>query len=199
VNKQDYIAQVQVAVSQLHNCGATWRATVPVHEVFQGATVWQGDVEVFDLTGHPKAKRAHAWSHLDGAKDERTRFVAVLEIPPVESAETAVRVQIVKDVKNKMKTIKIIGFRGGLNQDELEFRIPNDYTCKMISHLRLYPDWLGVQIHISPADGIQKDRNRDAFFLHENGDKIKRAEIKKSINGFCEKNGLLLPTWPDDF
>ena len=40
-----------------------------------------------------------AWSHLDGAKDERTRFVAVLEIPPVESAETAVRVQIVKDSK----------------------------------------------------------------------------------------------------
>jgi hypothetical protein len=31
--------------------------------------------------------------------DERTRFVAVLEIPPVESAETAVRFQIVKDVK----------------------------------------------------------------------------------------------------
>jgi hypothetical protein len=32
-------------------------------------------------------------------KDERTRFVAVLEIPPVVSAETAVRVQIVKDSK----------------------------------------------------------------------------------------------------
>jgi hypothetical protein len=31
--------------------------------------------------------------------DERTRFVAVLEIPLVESAETAVRVQIIKDVK----------------------------------------------------------------------------------------------------
>jgi hypothetical protein len=31
--------------------------------------------------------------------DERTRFVAVLEITPVVSAETAVRVQIVKDVK----------------------------------------------------------------------------------------------------
>jgi hypothetical protein len=36
---------------------------------------------------------------LDGDNDERTRFVAVLEIPPVESAETAVRVQIVKDFK----------------------------------------------------------------------------------------------------
>lgn len=99
MNKQDYIAQVQVAVSQLHNCVATWRETVHVHEVFEGKTVWQGDVEVFDLHHHPKAKRAYAWSHLDGAQDERTRFVAVLEIPPVESAVTAVRVQIAKDVK----------------------------------------------------------------------------------------------------
>jgi hypothetical protein len=98
-NKQDYLAKVQVAVSQLHNCGATHAKTVPVHEVFRGKTVWQEDVEFFDLHGHPKTKRACAWSHLDGANDERTRFVAVLEIPPVVSAETAVRVQIVKDVK----------------------------------------------------------------------------------------------------
>jgi hypothetical protein len=102
-NKQDYLAQVQVAVLQLHNCGATYVEPVPVHEVFEGKTVWQGDVEVFDLYGHPKAKRAYAWSHLDGDKDERTRFVAVLEIPPVVSAETAVRVQIVKDVKTNKK------------------------------------------------------------------------------------------------
>jgi hypothetical protein len=74
---------------------------VPVHEIFRGQTVWQGDVEVFDIKDHPKAKRAYGWSHLDGAKDERTRFVAVLEIPPVESAETAVRVQIVKDARKK--------------------------------------------------------------------------------------------------
>ena len=100
-NKQDYLASVQVAVMQLHNCAATWRETVPVHEVFRGKTVWQGDVEVFDLHGHPKAKRCYAWSHLDGPNDERTRFVAVLEIPPVVSAETAVRVQIVKDTKGK--------------------------------------------------------------------------------------------------
>jgi len=98
-NKQDYIARVQVALMQLHDCGATWRETVPVHEVFRGETVWQGDVEVFDLHGHAKAKRAYAWSHLDGEHDERTRFVAVLEIPPVESAETAVRVSLVKEIR----------------------------------------------------------------------------------------------------
>ena len=98
-NKADYLARLQVAVSQLHNCGAIHRSTVPVHEMFQGKTVWQGDVEVFDLQDHPKAKRAYAWSHLDGEHDERERFVAVLEIPPVDSAEKAVQVQIVKDVR----------------------------------------------------------------------------------------------------
>jgi len=98
-NRQDYLDRLQVAVQQLHGCGAVHRATVPVHEVFRGQTVWQGNVEVFDLTGHPKAKRCYAWSHLDGPNDERTRFVAVLEIPPVVSAETAVRVQIVKDAR----------------------------------------------------------------------------------------------------
>jgi hypothetical protein len=102
-NKQDYLARLQVAVSQLHNCGAVWRETVPVHEVFRGQTVWKGEVEVYDLTGHPKAKRAYAWSHLAGKGDERERFVAVLEIPPAVSAETAVRVQIVKDVKSGEK------------------------------------------------------------------------------------------------
>jgi hypothetical protein len=68
---------------------------------FRGETVWQADVEVFDLIGHPKARRAYAWAHLDGTNDERERFVAVLEIPPVDSAQRAVQVQIVKDVKGK--------------------------------------------------------------------------------------------------
>lgn len=100
-NKQDYIARVQIAVSHLHNCGAVHVATVPVHETFRGETVWQGDVEVFDLNGHPKAKRAYAWSHLDGDKDERERFVAVLEIPPVDSPLTAVKVAIVAEGKKR--------------------------------------------------------------------------------------------------
>jgi len=34
--------------------------------------------------------------------DEQARFVAVLEIPPVDSAQKAVQVQIVKDVKEHL-------------------------------------------------------------------------------------------------
>jgi len=52
--------------------------------VFQGKTVWQGVVEVFDLRVHPKAKRGYAWSYRGdgGLTDEQ--FVSVLEIPPVK-------------------------------------------------------------------------------------------------------------------
>jgi hypothetical protein len=96
---RDYIDRVKLAVERLHDCGAIHRDTVPVHELFQGKTVWRGDVEVFDLFGHPKAQRAYAWSHREGPKDEGERFVAVLEIPPVVSAATAVRVSIVGHVK----------------------------------------------------------------------------------------------------
>ena len=102
-NKSDYLARLQVAVSQMHNCGAVWRESVPVKEVFRGETLWNGDVEVFDLTGHPKAKRAFGWSHPDGADNKTERFVAVLEIPPVESALTAVRGSIVADGKKNKK------------------------------------------------------------------------------------------------
>jgi hypothetical protein len=98
-NNQEYIERVKLAVEHLHNCGASHRATVPVCEVFQGKTIWEGEVEVFDLTGHPKAKRAYAWSHREGKDDKGERFVAVLEIPPVESPQTAVKVAIVSEVK----------------------------------------------------------------------------------------------------
>lgn len=96
-----YIERLQLAVEHLHKCSAVHRSTVPVEEVFQGKTIWKGRVEVFDLTGHPKAKRAYAWSHRDGKDDSDERFVAVLEIPPVTSPETAVKVAIAAEVKGK--------------------------------------------------------------------------------------------------
>lgn len=84
---------------QLHDCSATWRESVAVREVFRGKTLWQGAVEVFDLQGHPKAKRCYGWSHPEGADNTGERFVAVLEIPPVDSPQTAVKVAIVSDIK----------------------------------------------------------------------------------------------------
>lgn len=72
-----------------------------VPEVFRGRIVWRGKVEVFNLKGHPKAKCAYGWAHRDGQNDKGERFVTVLEIPPVDSALTAMQVSIVADGKNR--------------------------------------------------------------------------------------------------
>ena len=71
---------------------------MPIKEVFRGKTAWEGDVEVFSLIDHPKAKRCYAWYYRDGNK---LKYVAVLEIPPVDSAQTAVKVAIAAKAKAK--------------------------------------------------------------------------------------------------
>ena len=52
-------------------------------------TAWQGTVEIFDLIGHPKAKRAYAWTYRDG---DQNKIIVVLGIPPVDSPQNAVKV-----------------------------------------------------------------------------------------------------------
>jgi len=52
----------------------------------------EGVVESFALTGHARAKRCYAWSYQDNGE---TRYVNVLEIPPVDSPQMAVRAAIV--------------------------------------------------------------------------------------------------------
>jgi hypothetical protein len=63
----------------------------PVIERFNGEVAWDGVVETFDIQGHPKAKRCFSWSY---EQNGETQYVTVLEIPPVDSAETAVKVAI---------------------------------------------------------------------------------------------------------
>jgi len=98
-NKQDYISALRAAIFQMHGCESIWLKTEHVHETFQGRTVWHGDVELFNLMQHPKAKRAFAWAHMEGDKDDKTRFVVVLELPPVKDAKTAVQASIMADSK----------------------------------------------------------------------------------------------------
>ena len=50
--------------------------------------------------GHPKAKRCCAWSYQDNGE---TQYVTVLEIPPVESPITAVRVAIAGEAKSRQR------------------------------------------------------------------------------------------------
>ena len=85
------IEQLRQAVETMQHCKARHEQSFPVVETFGGKTVWEGVVESFAITGHPKAKRCYAWSFLEG---NEPRYITVLEILPVDSPQTAVRAAI---------------------------------------------------------------------------------------------------------
>jgi hypothetical protein len=106
VANKEYIERLAGVIDHLHKCRSTWLKAVPVHEVFKGQTVWKGTVQVFTLTGHPKAKRAYGWHHLDGKDDQGERFVTVLELPPVTTAQEAVKVAVAGEIRQRRTTKK---------------------------------------------------------------------------------------------
>ena len=85
------ITQLKDAIRATHGCESLHVESVPVKEVFEGQTAWEGTVEVFDLVGHLHAKRAYAWKYPDG---DQNKTFTVLGIPPVDSPQSAVKVAI---------------------------------------------------------------------------------------------------------
>jgi hypothetical protein len=91
---------VQV-IRDLHHVEATHAGSERVRETFRGDTVWDGVVEVFTIRGHPQATTAYAWSH--ETDEGGRRYVAVLQVPPVNSPVDAVRAAIVAEIKQRTK------------------------------------------------------------------------------------------------
>jgi hypothetical protein len=92
--------QIKRAVESQHGGTATLVQSVPVTERQGSATVWEGVVHVFDLTGHPMATRAYAWSSPIEGSDKR-RFFAVLHQGAIKSPLDAVRAAIVAESRSK--------------------------------------------------------------------------------------------------
>ena len=91
---KDYIERLKQVIFHLHKSDSKHVGSVKVEEVFHGKTLWKGDVEVFDLTSHPKAKRCYGWTH-----GEPEEFITILELPPVTDAQSAVKVGVAYQIK----------------------------------------------------------------------------------------------------
>ncbi|MGC2625829.1 MAG: hypothetical protein WA269_03255 [Candidatus Udaeobacter sp.] len=85
------IGEIREAIESMHKCRAKYVESVDVIETFEGKTVWDGVVEVFDISGHPQARRCYAWTFKENGEQ---RYVTVLELTPVNSPITAVRAAI---------------------------------------------------------------------------------------------------------
>ena len=96
-NKQ-YIERLQQVIFHLHKADAKHIGSMPVHEVFNGETLWKGYVEKFRLTGHPTAERCYGWSY-----GEPEEFITILELPPVTDAQSAVKVGVSYQIKKARK------------------------------------------------------------------------------------------------
>lgn len=84
------------AIRHLYDCDATWVKSVPVCETFRGETVWEGEVQVFEVE-HPQASLIYCWSEAAG-EEGRRQFFAVLGAGPVTDALTAVQVSIAAEL-----------------------------------------------------------------------------------------------------
>jgi hypothetical protein len=94
-----YIDELRDVIKRLHGVESRHLESVPIKETFQGRTVWEGIVEVFELVGHPKASKVYAWVHDTDDPKRPRRHVTVLHVAPVDSAIAAVRASIVRDYR----------------------------------------------------------------------------------------------------
>src|SRR2546421_5567766 len=95
-----YIQELRDVIRHLHGAEATHIESVPVKEIFQGKTVWDGVVEVFELHGHSAASRVYAWAHDIDDPERPRRHVTVLHCHPITSAKEAVRAAIVQEFRD---------------------------------------------------------------------------------------------------
>jgi hypothetical protein len=95
-----YVEELRDVIRKLHGVKSTHIQSVPVKEVHNGKTVWEGIVEVFELHGHAKANTAYAWAHETGNSSNPKRHVTVLHVPPAVSPETAVRAAIAQEFRS---------------------------------------------------------------------------------------------------
>ena len=95
-----YLEELRDVIRRVHGAEATHIESVPVKETFQGKTVWEGIVEVFELRGHATAHRVYAWAHDTDDPEHPRRHVTVLHLHPIKSAQDAVRAAIVQEFKS---------------------------------------------------------------------------------------------------
>ena len=105
--KLAYRQQLKDAIWRLHGCESEYAGRDDVIEDFVDDDLyWSGDVEIFRLLGHPQAKRCYAWSQFTGEEDDDMRYVVILELPPVDSPQAAVRAAIKAEMKLARKEFK---------------------------------------------------------------------------------------------
>jgi hypothetical protein len=93
-----YIEELQDVIQRVHGVESRHIESVSIQDIYQGKTLWEGFVEVFEVIGHMKTTKIYAWAH-GTSNPERRRHVTVLHIKPITNALLAVRAAILHDLQ----------------------------------------------------------------------------------------------------
>ena len=94
-----FIEELREVIRKLRGVDSSHRASVPVKEVFNGKTVWEGIVEVLTYTATTRRMPPTRGPHATYNPAEPKWHVTVLHIPPAVSPETAVRAAILQELR----------------------------------------------------------------------------------------------------
>lgn len=98
---QPAVRALHDAIRHTHGCDSRFIEWQHVADTFRGELVFERDVAVFAILGHPKASRAYAWAEPGTSSPTAIRFFAVLQVPPIDDALKAVRASIVADRRQR--------------------------------------------------------------------------------------------------
>jgi hypothetical protein len=88
-NPDERILILQQKIWESHNCETVHIQTVSVEETADGKVLWAGEVEIFEVKGHPKAKTAYGWEARKG--DQEVEWITILGLTPTIDARKAVQ------------------------------------------------------------------------------------------------------------
>jgi len=98
-NKNEYLGRLATAIYARHRANAIHLSTERIAATTsRGGTIWEGEVEVFSITGHPEAVLCYAWTYQDGPLEH---IAVILNKAPVRSALDAVRAFVATQVKKQ--------------------------------------------------------------------------------------------------
>jgi hypothetical protein len=78
------------AIRKMHGSECQLVGRERVHETFEGETVWEGEVLIFDLLGNQLSTRCYAW-------ETNGQVTAVLHTGPIDSPLKAVQASVLAD------------------------------------------------------------------------------------------------------
>lgn len=97
------IPRLKHAVERNHRCRARHAGSRIIVEPCTDGSVWRGRIEVFELIGHEQTDRCYAWIEERGS---RSVCFTRAKIPPVRSAQTAVRSVLARRTRDAMIAVQ---------------------------------------------------------------------------------------------